>query len=184
MGVAQSGSINMACCFASAELEREATRRSIEIDQYLEREKIRLPKQTKILLLGPSESGKSSFWRQMRIIYGEAYSEEERRQLTSAVYCTVLDGTRETIWCMKGFQIPFQYPENEQKCSVLKDWRHKQYVTRDVEFSPYVEPLMSLWKDEGVQEAVKRADLVSSHGVLLHLKQNCMTCDVSRNFEF
>ena len=148
--------MDMASCFSSAE-EREATRRSFEIDQYLKEEKTELLKETKILLLGPSESGKSTFWKQIHNLHG---SEEHRLQLRSAIYCTVLDGMVEAIRCMKRIQIRFQYPRNKQKCSVFEDWHHNLHKrVTDVEFSPYVEPLMSLWEDEGVQEAVRRADL-------------------------
>ena len=149
----------MASCFSSAE-EREATRRSFEIDQHLKEEKTELLKQTKILLLGPSESGKSTFWK---LTFHDLHGSEEqgRLQLRSAIYCTVLDGMVEAIRCMKRIQIRFQYPRNKQKCSVFKDWPHHNLhkCVTDVEFSPYVEPLMSLWEDEGIQEAVRRADL-------------------------
>ena len=150
----------MACCFVSAE-ERAATRRSREIDRYLKRERIRAASQLKILLLGTNGSGRSAFWKQMRILYGEGYSDENRLQQRPIIYSTVLNGMKEVIWCLKKFHIPFEHPENEQKCSVFKDWHDWDGcgVTMDVGVSSYVEPLMSLWRDEGIQEAAKRAEL-------------------------
>ena len=145
----------MACCFTTAE-EREATRRSREIDRYLEKESKKPVNQLKFLLLGPRGSGKSTYWKQMRILYGEGYSEEDRFQLRSEIYCTVLNGMREVIRCVRKFHIPFQHPENELNHQMFDDWSWHDCVT-DVEFVPYVEPLMALWSDQGVQEAVKRA---------------------------
>lgn len=150
----------MAWCFASAE-ERAATRRSRDIDRYLERERKRAASQQKILLLGPDESGKSAFWTQMRILYGEGWSEEDRLQQRPVVYSTVLNGMKEVLRCLKQFRIPFENPENEQNCSVFEDWHDRSGcgITTDVGFSSYVGPLVSLWRDQGIQEAAKRARL-------------------------
>lgn len=150
------------CCYASAE-RRAATRRSREIDRYLKMEKRRADSQLKILLLGSDESGKSAFWKQMQILYGERYdSEETRLQQRPVVYSIILRGMQEVIWRLKEFHIPFEHPENEQNCSVFKDWHDWHAgdgITADVWVSSYVEPLMSLWRDKGVQEAAEKAEL-------------------------
>ena len=166
----------MTCCFASAE-EREATHRSREIDRYLEKESKKPANQLKLLLLGGHESGKSTFWKQIRILYGKGYSEEDRLQLRSYIYHTVLNGMREVIRCVRKFQIPFQYPESEQN-QMFEDW---SCDNTDVEFSPYVEPLMSLWRDQGIQEAVKRttdytsvSDIITSLTYTISLIQYCI----------
>ena len=151
---------NMACCFASAE-ERAATRRSKEIDRYLAKERKRGPTSAKILLLGAHGSGKSTFLKQMRLFYGRGYTEEDRLQLRPVVYGAILRGMEELIRCQKQFQIPFQHSENVQNCQMFKEWcataDHFCGVT-DVEFSPIVKRLMTLWRDEGIQETVKRAN--------------------------
>ena len=163
--------LNMAWCFASAE-ERAATRRSRDIDRYLKREKKRAESQLKILLLGPDESGKSMFWKQMRILYGGGWSEEHRLQQRPVIYSIVLNGMKEVLWCLKQFCIPLENPENEQNCSVfedLRDWSGCD-ITTDVSFSSYVGPLVSLWRDQGIQEAAKRAGLYTlvSHVIIEH----------------
>ena len=157
----------MACCFASAE-EREATRRSKEIDRYLAKEEKRVSREVKILLLGSNGSGKSTFLKQMRILYGRGYSEEERLQLRPVVYDTILGGVKNLIYHRKQYQIPFQYSENEQKCQMLEDLCATKYhhcgIT-DVEFSPIVELLMSLWRDDTIQETVKKTDYHNQVGL-------------------
>jgi hypothetical protein len=147
-------------CIASAE-ERAATRRSRDIDRYLESERKQAARQSKIrrlLLLGSDESEKSEFWMQMRFLYGRRYSEEDRLQQRPIIYSTVLNGMKEVLRCLKEFHIPFQNPKNEQNCSKFEDWSGRG-ITTDASFSSYVEPLMSLWRDQGVQEAANRAGL-------------------------
>ena len=176
----------MAWCFASAE-ERAATRRSRDIDRYLKREKKRAASQLKILLLGPDESGKSMFWKQMRILYGGGWSEEHRLQQRPVIYSTVLNGMKEVLWCLKQFRIPLENPENEQNCSVFEDLRDWSGcgITTDVSFSSYVGPLVSLWRDQGIQEATKRAglytlvsDIIIEHKLILP-----QTLELSNKFQ-
>ena len=150
------------CCFASAE-EREAARRSKEIDRYLERERFRCWREVKILLLGTSGSGKSTFLKQMRILHGRGYTEENRLGFRPDIYATILNGMNDVILCLKEHQIPLQDSQNEKKCQVFVDlWHGVQPVGHsltDVEFcSVYTKPLMSLWRDQGIQAAVEEAN--------------------------
>ena len=48
----------------------------------------------KLLLLGAGESGKSTIFKQMKILYGEGFGEDERRGLTDVVYRNVILGTK------------------------------------------------------------------------------------------
>jgi len=44
----------------------------------------------KLLLLGAGESGKSTIFKQMRVLYGAPLSEEEKRQITPVVYSNTI----------------------------------------------------------------------------------------------
>lgn len=150
------------CCSASAG-EIEAARRSKEIDRYLERERLRYWREVKILLLGTSGSGKFTFLKQMRILYGRGYTEEDRLGFRPGIYLTILNGIRDVILCRKEQQIPLQDSQNEEKCQLFLDmWHGVPPIGRsltDVEFcSVYVKPLMSLWRDRGIQAAVEEAN--------------------------
>lgn len=44
----------------------------------------------KLLLLGAGESGKSTIFKQMRVIYGKGYSEDERKAMLPIIYANMV----------------------------------------------------------------------------------------------
>lgn len=89
----------MACCLS--EEAREQKRINQEIEKQLQRDKRNARRELKLLLLGKillqawkrfigtGESGKSTFIKQMRIIHGNGYSEDDKRQHIRLVYQNV-----------------------------------------------------------------------------------------------
>jgi len=72
------------------ENERASRKRNEEIDKALRKEKSRLRKQVRILLLGTGESGKSTFLKQMRIVHADGFSTIERLNFRSDVYVNIM----------------------------------------------------------------------------------------------
>ncbi|XP_055368597.1 guanine nucleotide-binding protein subunit alpha-12a isoform X2 [Betta splendens] len=70
--------------------EREARRRSREIDAMLARERRAVRRLVKILLLGAGESGKSTFLKQMRIINGHEFDQKALLDFRDTIYENVL----------------------------------------------------------------------------------------------
>lgn len=70
--------------------EREARRRSREIDAMLARERRSVRRLVKILLLGAGESGKSTFLKQMRIIHGREFDQKALLEFRATIYENVL----------------------------------------------------------------------------------------------
>lgn len=62
---------------------------------------------------GTGESGKSTFIKQMRIIHGAGYSEEDRKGFRPLVYQNIFVSMRAMIEAMDRLQIPFSRPENK-----------------------------------------------------------------------
>lgn len=62
---------------------------------------------------GTGESGKSTFIKQMRIIHGRGYSEEDKRGFTRLVYQNIFTAMQAMIQAMNTLQIPYKYEHNK-----------------------------------------------------------------------
>lgn len=68
--------------------------RSKQLDHELVQQSKQDEEKIKLLLLGAGESGKSTIFKQMKIIFGSQYTEMERRHYTSTIYSNILQGMR------------------------------------------------------------------------------------------
>ena len=143
------------CCLSEA--EKEALRRSKAIDRRLQQEKKNLKQEIKILLLGAGESGKSTFLKQMRIIHGRDYSEQDRIEYRGTIYHNVLKGVKILVEARRRLQIPLEDPRNEEYGQLVASY-HRNHELSPEEFHGFVEALTSLWKDSGIQNTVARSN--------------------------
>lgn len=144
----------MALCFLSDD-EKQAVRRSRQIDRQLQNEKKNLKQEIKILLLGAGESGKSTFIKQMRIIHGQDYSEQDRLDFRHTIYHNILKGCKILVEARRRLQIPLENPNNEH-CGQIVTSYHRDAEMSDEDFHEYVDALTSLWKDAGIQATMDR----------------------------
>lgn len=70
--------------------EREARRKSREIDAMLARERRAVRRLVKILLLGAGESGKSTFLKQMRIINGKEFDKKALLDFRDTIFENII----------------------------------------------------------------------------------------------
>lgn len=62
---------------------------------------------------GTGESGKSTFIKQMRIIHGAGYSEEDKRGFTKLVYQNIFTAMQAMIRAMETLKILYKYEQNK-----------------------------------------------------------------------
>ncbi len=148
--------VKMALCLASPD-EKEAIRRSRQIDKQLQQERRSLKQEIKILLLGAGESGKSTFIKQMRILHGSDYSEADRLDFRHTIYHNMLKGTKILAEARRRLQIPLQNSRNQQNGQIISSY-HREGELSDEDFQPYVTPLDELWKDSGIQSTISRSN--------------------------
>ncbi|XP_029493175.1 guanine nucleotide-binding protein subunit alpha-14-like [Oncorhynchus nerka] len=142
----------MAGCCMSAD-EKDNHRINQEIDRQLRQDKKDSGSELKLLLLGAGESGKSTFIKQMRIIHGAGYSEEDKRGFTKLVYHNIFTAMQSMIHAMETLNIPFLEAQNKGYASMLSEVEVD--MVNDLERG-HVDAIRSLWRDGGVQECYAR----------------------------
>ncbi|XP_063311093.1 guanine nucleotide-binding protein G(q) subunit alpha [Pelobates fuscus] len=167
----------MACCLS--EEAKEARRINDEIERQLRRDKRDARRELKLLLLGTGESGKSTFIKQMRIIHGSGYSDEDKRGFTKLVYQNIFTAMQAMIRAMETLKIPYKYEHNKGHALLIREVDVEKVSTFE---NPYVDAIKYLWNDPGIQECYDRRreyqlsdstkyylndlDRIASHGYL------------------
>ncbi|XP_059980249.1 guanine nucleotide-binding protein subunit alpha-12 isoform X2 [Lagenorhynchus albirostris] len=137
--------------------EREARRRSRDIDAGLARERRAVRRLVKILLLGAGESGKSTFLKQMRIIHGREFDQKALLEFRDTIFDNILKGSRVLVDARDKLGIPWQYSENEKHGMFLMAFENKAGLpVEPATFQLYVPALSALWRDSGIREAFSR----------------------------
>ncbi|XP_048870351.1 guanine nucleotide-binding protein subunit alpha-12 [Brienomyrus brachyistius] len=137
--------------------EREARRRSREIDAMLARERRSIRRLVKILLLGAGESGKSTFLKQMRIIHGKEFDQKALLEFRDTIFENLIKGMRVLVDARDKLRIPWQNSENEKHGMFVMAFESKAGVPVETRtFQLYVPALRALWSDSGIQEAYAR----------------------------
>ena len=65
-----------------------------------------------VLSTGTGESGKSTFIKQMRIIHGQGYSDEDKRGYIPLVYQNIITAMHSLTIAMESLNIPYKDPAN------------------------------------------------------------------------
>uniref|UniRef100_A0A915JUB0 Guanine nucleotide-binding protein subunit alpha n=1 Tax=Romanomermis culicivorax TaxID=13658 RepID=A0A915JUB0_ROMCU len=141
----------MSCC--GSEEAREQKRINREIEKQLQRDKRNARRELKLLLLGTGESGKSTFIKQMRIIHGSGYSDDDKRGFVRLVYQNVFMAMQAMIRAMETLRVAYSDPTNEEKAAVIKAIDYESVTTFE---EPYVSYIRDLWADNGIQEIYDR----------------------------
>ncbi|KTG42885.1 hypothetical protein cypCar_00028999 [Cyprinus carpio] len=139
------------CCLSSE--DRESIRIHQEIERQLRMDKRDSSRQLKLLLLGTGESGKSTFIKQMRIIHGRGYTEEDRRAYAKLVFQNIFVSIHNLLQAMEHLNIPFADEKNKTYAAMLNS------VTPETVHSlepKHAEAIKSVWKDQGLQKCFER----------------------------
>ena len=80
----------MGACLSMSKEEAEAAKRSRKLEKMMQ-EQARVDQETvKLLILGAGESGKSTLFKQMKLLYGKKASDAERRGVTNVIHCNII----------------------------------------------------------------------------------------------
>lgn len=132
--------------------EREKIRIHREIEERLRLDKRESMRFFKLLLLGTGESGKSTFIKQMRIIHGVGYNEEDRKEFTKFIHQNILQSMQAMIEAMVTMQIDFSHERPLIHQIKMTDSRVSFHLS-----SGQFKTIARLWSTcQGIQEAYRR----------------------------
>ncbi|XP_019373772.1 PREDICTED: guanine nucleotide-binding protein subunit alpha-14 [Gavialis gangeticus] len=123
------------------------------IERQLRRDKRDARRELKLLLLGTGESGKSTFIKQMRIIHGSGYTDEDRKSFTKLVYQNIFTAMQAMIRAMDTLKIQYTSAENKENAQTIREVEVDKVTMLE---RKQVEAIKKLWEDPGIQECYDR----------------------------
>lgn len=99
----------------------------------------------KLLLLGAGESGKSTIFKQMKVLYGTGMSEEERHMMTPVVYSNVLTSMKTLIDAAKELGHVDQV-KDKGAMEMVENAQDDTVINGEMG-----DAIKSLWADPGIQ---------------------------------
>lgn len=139
---------------ASGSSEQDANN---NIDDELRKEGIAKAKEIKILLLGAGESGKSTVFKQMKIIHMNGYTREECLAFKDIVHSNTLSSMKAIVGASVQFGIPIE-PQNREIAMKINSIDQTNLVLHiDKLFTPDLgKQLQQLWSDSGIRSTFER----------------------------
>ncbi|CAH8871141.1 unnamed protein product [Trichobilharzia szidati] len=161
------------CAYPKEAVENEEVvkwqrKRNKEIERELKREKNRLRRKQMILLLGTGESGKSTFLKQMKIINGKHFTNQEIEQLKDVIYDNIYKGVLFLLQARESLNIPWAGGDDSVAAQAARDIELHLKDTRmtrrerarlgqplwlEEEFLEIVPALRAIWADPSIQTA-------------------------------
>ncbi|KAM7093696.1 guanine nucleotide-binding protein subunit alpha-14 isoform 2-T2 [Molossus nigricans] len=99
------------------------------------------------------ESGKSTFIKQMRIIHGSGYSDEDRKGFTKLVYQNIFTAMQAMIRAMDNLRIQYTCEQNKENAQLIREVEVDRVSTLSRD---QVHAIKQLWLDPGIQECYDR----------------------------
>lgn len=123
--------------------DQAALERAREIDRKARAMQEEEESVVKLLLLGTGDSGKSTIFKQMKLLYGEGYSNDELRRSAMYIYANCVEGMKTLILAAEHLGINVAAKEEAEAFLDVDD---RTEVDEDIGAM-----IRTLWADEGIQ---------------------------------
>ena len=120
-----------------------------KINRALSRDRNTDSSRRKLLLLGAGESGKSTLFKQMQVLHGGGYSDEERRSFLWIIHRNVIDAMKILIEMAQAFDYQIS-EENENRADRVMLWE------ADNMNPALAEDVDALWRDAAIKSTFER----------------------------
>ncbi|XP_074984816.1 guanine nucleotide-binding protein subunit alpha-14 isoform X2 [Caretta caretta] len=119
----------------------------------VEAREIQTVNKMQILMAGTGESGKSTFIKQMRIIHGAGYTDEDKKSFTKLVYQNIFTAIQAMIRAMDTLKIHYTSEQNKENAQLIREVEVDRVTALE---RKQVEAIKKLWADPGIQECYDR----------------------------
>jgi len=108
-------------------------------------------KTIQVLLLGAGESGKSTIFKQMKIIHHNGYTNDEKIGFKSIIYGSIVRNVKSIIQASLNLEIPIVSPENRERAHKIDSIKANELLHIESVWNKKLsQDIKELWKDEGI----------------------------------
>ncbi|KAI9311479.1 guanine nucleotide binding protein, alpha subunit [Dichotomocladium elegans] len=134
----------------------QSSSRNKAIEKQIKQDRKRMNREVKILLLGAGDSGKSTILKQMRLIHASGFTQPEREAFRVVVFGNIISTMQILLESMSDLKLTLR---NEHNRAHICLFENPPTVRQGMAFpTQYLEPLKSLWADDGIQETFRRGN--------------------------
>ncbi|XP_068090189.1 guanine nucleotide-binding protein subunit alpha-15-like isoform X2 [Hyperolius riggenbachi] len=144
------------CCFCPpclSEDDKVALSLNREINRKLKYYKRKERRELKILLLGTGESGKSTFIKQMRILHGAEFTDEERKTYARLIHQNIVTCAQSLVGALETLKCNYVLRENKINGELIKSL--DVHSLRRIE-KHHAAAIKKLWCDPGILQCYAR----------------------------
>ncbi|XP_061097749.1 guanine nucleotide-binding protein subunit alpha-14-like isoform X2 [Conger conger] len=140
-------------CWSSNQEERAAIQADRNIEKMIRDHRKRLRLERRFYMIGEENSGMTTLFRQIRIIHGEGYSDQDRGGFTRTVFQNLFTAMQDLTNAMTTLNIPYANPENQLYSQWIQDVKPQQVSTLEAR---HADAIRRLWSDAGIRACYSR----------------------------
>lgn len=140
-----------ACSSNLTDEEIELKKKNKIIEEEIEKLKQLEDDKVKLLLLGAGESGKSTIFKQMKVIYGEKYTDDERKRNIPLITSNIIQSIQQLCEQAVLFNLEDKI-QAKTELAIVSELKG----TEDCLTESTGNAVLTLWKDPGIQEVWTR----------------------------
>lgn len=143
------------------EISSDDARKDHTIQVELDRGRKEEEEKVKLLLLGTGESGKSTIFKQMRILYGSPNTEDDLRWYGVVVRKNIIDAIRQLCILIRRLDLVHKLDE-ESNDGVIEEWEDATGMTPRQAYNQVIDYLVDKTKQELFPEVDEASDWVGT----------------------
>lgn len=114
-----------------------------------------LTRKSTLYILGAGESGKSTILKQMTLIHGSGYSQQEKEAFKEIIFSNTVQSMRVILEAMQNMNIELGNGDNEKHRAVILELPNQ--IEADDLPAEVTAAIKHLWTDSGVQACAARS---------------------------